>query len=217
VSEPSTIQDALAAFLRRHREEESGMTQAQYAAWLGERGVPWSRATIGAVEARRRDLSIDEVLWLQFCVKKPLDQMLEEGRGLLPRRTLVYLAGIDVRPAWYQLEDLARYGQPGAKPIAAGPFPRRLDAEYDRRLAEAVTRLLRAEDRRRRAITADEVETLAHELWHAPAAIERDARLSRLRPPQLSNTKAAIGHRAHISRAMAGELAEHLRQKRMAK
>lgn len=188
-----TEQDVIAGNIQRLREK-LGLSQRGLAALVHEHGLPWIQATVAAVETGRRQVSVAELLLLQFALE-PLPQLLRaENKEDIEIEAAVVTAR--------ELRDLAS-GHPGKRPgrltVGADLELRWATGDLERRAA------VRLGDRLDRTVAAREV-TLASRSLYGHSLEEERASRAETGP---GDQRIRLGH---ATRALLDELELHMRK-----
>jgi transcriptional regulator with XRE-family HTH domain len=190
-----TLDEVLGAEIQRRRQA-AGLKQDELALHLRRHGLDWGQATISAIEAGRRQVSLGELTMLASAFsERPVG-------GLLPADNIWVRIAPNVEAwlpavrAWYgaPVEDII-YG-PDAP---ASPF----------RATERVPAISQSDRKAARAmpgVSPARVSAAAIELWGRSLADERDARLG--------DPSATAQKRGRVTRQLIAELEPILTRRR---
>jgi len=173
-------------------------------------GLPWSRATVGALERGERELTLSEFAVLLLALRaKPLDLLPDDVAVLLtdPKHS-------DDGGTVAQSQALrGLLAGKGGRPEIATPAGRRLGKRFSRKRertrAIAMAAQLAPEQKaaRKLGVSPAELSQAAFDLWERGLTDEREHRLAGRAAGADGVTHAARGH---VTRQLIAELEAHL-------
>lgn len=217
-----TIHTFLAERLKQLRRER-GWSQDDFASHARQKGLPWSRGVVLAIEQKRRQINVGELLLLPFVFWMELPDIFRGGDRLAitelttasPDSVAQYLrTGLsDFPPKGFSLPVLKAQQK---RAVLASLVERQID--YNRlwpgasgaNIVQAEEAALgTAEQKAAAKLGAHpiEVSLVAHALWGHSLSQERDRRLSeQLKKPAGVSPRSRQALRGHITRSLLKEL-----------
>jgi transcriptional regulator with XRE-family HTH domain len=214
--EAVSLSAIIGAELRIWRETLQ-LRQDQVAGAARARGVAWSRSTVAAIEAGRRQISLEEFVALLFIAGSfPDPEGATGGRfrrlsGFVLARSRVVAVG---HAGWLRDDYVhlllrgSAVGGGGQVPLDALSYP-----EKRRELRERVEAEFDAEMKASDRLGVDELEitAMARRLWGRTLTEERDKRVKEQTTSDVPRTLQAL--RGHVTRALVQELRGALKVK----
>jgi hypothetical protein len=200
----ATVERAIGREIGRRREEAE-ISQSDVAMYAREIGLPWTRATIAAIELGRKQLSVGELLLMPLILKKArVTRELVALWDLIPaedRRVEVW-PGLEL-----SLPDARTLLAGGAetreiRPVNVGVDIRDLQARDTAEQKAAAT--LR--------VPARAIVDAAYDLWDQSLSMERLQRLQRSSAASGATERRRQALKGHITRELLNELRPRLKK-----
>ncbi len=212
---------AFGAKLLRDLRDKVSARQEDVARAGRRAGLPWSAATVAAIEARRRDLTIDELLALGNVLSvlsgKPCRLVVDvDSNDATVRAGTVHEVEVQAPGSFVVRQDLgvrwrdAREGiEHNVRALRVWPDAKRADLE--------AAHVAAGGEAERKAATRFKVDALAvalaaRKLWRRSLSEERDSRVS-----EGATGRAQQTRRGHVTRELLAELEPHVKAARRAR
>lgn len=191
----------------------SGVTQEEVARAARKAGLDWKRSSVSALEAGRRDLTLEEALLLLVVLS---EIETPEGPALIGTETRL----VELLPPTDHLRlgagewptamvKALLTGEPLFEAITSGQadeIAARLWKQSRERAAEPWTAGLAEQTAARTlAVPASEIDRVARKLWKRTLTAERERRVTETAPPG-ANARSLQAIRGHVTRTLLAEL-----------
>lgn len=216
-----TLQDVIRKNIRRLRLKRQ-LRQEEVAAMARRFGVPWSQATIAAIERGTRKVALEEGYILMTVLDVPMAELLAAGAD-----ESIDVAGMEVEGAdlvdWAKGEPVVILTSGSVEPSLSAARQRRLsplagryglDADHDTLARLASVSLRPVDQKASRALGvwtktrgAFEIAAAAESLWGKGLQEARDERYQQIK----GYGGDARARRGHVTRQLLDELRAHIK------
>jgi transcriptional regulator with XRE-family HTH domain len=214
-----TVEQAIGQEIRRRREA-AGVGQSALAAAARQYGLPWTRATVAAIELGRKQLPLGEMATLSLALSEVLSEEGAGGRSLdlsdlIPTDERRVSAGPGLELPLRIVRSLLLPGEDDRRLDRAQGPREPIKVDVDRRALEA------AGDAEQKAamalrVSPEALVKAAHDQWGRSLTAQRD-RLVSIRTDPMLRADPAEEHRpgwprrlqairGHVTRELLGEL-----------
>lgn len=199
---------ALAAGVRARREA-LGRTQDDLASAGRALGFPWTAAIVAAMETRKREIHLEELVALLSILDAPLPAILPDETFTLSEsavvsgRSLVWGLGGEIAPV------VTRQGGPTFMQWFADRYVKPYWPNVSQKQVEAIVEAAHADAEchasERLGIDAYAVATLAFKAWGRSLTEERDARVAE-QAQEGTSPRTLQALRGHVTRGLLNDL-----------